>query len=195
FKNGSVEEEGAWFNNRNVGSFVRFYKSGMVAQEFEFNQGGLRDGVQKYYYENGQMELIVNIKEGKEEGKMVRYYSSGDIKEEVKYDGGIVKEVTRKKFKLNQPEEKIVETPVVPVKLSKPVKVEEDKPNLSVFKSTGKNTLYNKNRLISQSGHFRNGRLWNGKWYKYDSNGLLTAIEIFKVGKFIGNGVIEENTK
>ncbi len=195
FDNGNIEEEGNWVNNRNTGNFTRYYPNGMVAQEFRFTEGGLRDGVQKYYYENGQMELLVNIKKGKEDGKMVRYYPNGDIKEEVKFDEGSVKEGSRKKFIMNQPEEKVKETKVVPEIVSKPVEGAKEKPNLAVFNSTGTNTLYNKNKLISQKGYFKNGRLWNGKRYKYDDNGLLEAIEIYKKGKFIGYGVIDESMR
>jgi len=123
---------------------------------------------------------------------MTRYYANGDIKEELKFDGGVAKENTRKKYKEVLPTEKVKETKVVPEIESVPVVVEEEKPNLSVFKSTGKNTLYNKNRLISQTGFFKKGRLWNGKKYKYDDNGILKSIEIYKSGKFIGNGVLQD---
>jgi len=140
------------------------------------------------------MELLVNVKEGKEEGKMTRYYANGDVKEELKFEGGSANENSRKSYKQIQPEEKVKETQVVPVKVSVPVVEAEEKPNLSVFNSTGKNTLYNKNKLMSQKGYFKNGRLWNGKKYKYDSNGILKAIEVYKKGKFIGNGIIEEES-
>jgi hypothetical protein len=38
-----------------------------------------------------------------------------------------------------------------------------------------------------------NGRLYDGKWYRYNTDGILIRIEIYKGGKFIGLGVIGEN--
>ncbi|MBL4651402.1 MAG: hypothetical protein JKY53_00855 [Flavobacteriales bacterium] len=52
--------------------------------------------------------------------------------------------------------------------------------------------MYNKNRQISQKGEFRGGRLVDGKWYRYDENGLLNSIEIYKNGKYIGDAQIED---
>lgn len=39
-------------------------------------------------------------------------------------------------------------------------------------------------------GEFKEGRLFNGKHYLYDSYGLLDHIDIYKNGAFEGNGVI-----
>ena len=33
-------------------------------------------------------------------------------------------------------------------------------------------------------GEFKNGKLYNGKLYIYDENGLLEKIEIYKKGKY-----------
>lgn len=40
-------------------------------------------------------------------------------------------------------------------------------------------------------GEYRNGILWNGKHYVYDKNGLLIKIEIYKEGKYAGDGQID----
>ena len=53
--------------------------------------------------------------------------------------------------------------------------------------------LYNINHQIVKDGVFENYRLMDGKYYKYDENGLLTQIMVFKDGKYIGDGVIADN--
>lgn len=55
----------------------------------------------------------------------------------------------------------------------------------------GQHKTYDKNKNILMDGEFKGGKLWNGKHYIYDSYGLLERIEIYKEGKFIGNGVVE----
>ena len=89
------------------------------------------------------------------------------------------------------PAVKLKETPAVSEK-SSPI-VKEDKPNIHVFKDTGKNTLYNKDLQVSQSGYFKNGRLWIGRWYRYDNNGILESIEVYKDGKLAGYAPFEED--
>ena len=39
-------------------------------------------------------------------------------------------------------------------------------------------------------GEFQDGKLWSGKHYIYDENGLLERIDVYKEGKFEGNGVL-----
>lgn len=189
YDTGILEEQGNWAFNKNTGAFKRFHPNGKKSQEFTFADNGIRNGVQKYYHENGGIELEVNIVNGKEEGKMTRYYANGDVKETKVYAGGALNgEITE--YAMKKPEVKVEQANAVPVKTSKVVK--EDKPNISVFKDTGNNTLYNKNLQVTQAGYFKNGRLWNGKWNRYDNNGILEAIEIYKEGKFIGHAPLPE---
>ena len=54
----------------------------------------------------------------------------------------------------------------------------------------GYHKTYNENKDIYMDGEFKAGKLWNGKHYIYDENGLLERIEIYKDGKYVGNGVI-----
>lgn len=189
-----VQEQGVWKSNRNTGDFKRYHKNGQVAQEFTFNASGKRDGVQKYYHENGQIEVEVNIKEGKEEGAMKRYYANGDLKEEKNFNGGVLDPASVKTYEPKEPmvavvEEKAVEEKTTTVNTT-------DRPNEAVKHiggvPDGYNKLYNKNRVISQDGYFKNGKLVDGKWYRYNNDGILMRIEIYKKGVYIGDGVIED---
>ena len=56
------------------------------------------------------------------------------------------------------------------------------------FNENGYNKLYNENDDIWQDGEFRNRRLWDGKVYLYDSDGILISVKIFKNGVFHSDG-------
>ncbi|MFT4601948.1 MAG: antitoxin component YwqK of YwqJK toxin-antitoxin module [Arenicella sp.] len=60
----------------------------------------------------------------------------------------------------------------------------------AIFKSEGYNKVYNKNDELWLDGEFRRSRLWNGKLYKYDSDGILLKVEIWKSGKYHSDGQI-----
>ena len=49
---------------------------------------------------------------------------------------------------------------------------------------------YNENKDIYMDGEFKDAKLWTGKHYIYDENGLLERIEVYKDGKYVGNGVL-----
>lgn len=192
YETGKVEEEGNWKNNRNIKEFKRYHKNGQVAQDFKFSDTGKRNGEQKYFHENGQMELLVSVVDGKENGEMKRWFANGDLKEVKVFNNGVADVSSIKKFELKKPEVVVEEIPDVPVKTTVAPKKTE-KTNISVFKANGRNTLYNKNMQISQSGIFKDGKLRDGKWYRYNNDGILERIEMYKNGKYIGDAVIEEN--
>lgn len=190
YKTGILEERGTWSYNKNIDDFERFHPNGVRSQAFYFDKNGVRNGTQYYYHENGKQELVVDIVNGREEGVMKRYYPNGDLKETKEFIGGKMNEATVKTFKMVA-ENVVLEEHVAVEPKPSPV-VKEDKPNLSLFKATGDNILYNKDKLISQKGYFKNGRLWNGRWYRYDDNGILEQIEVYKSGKLVGYAPLEE---
>ncbi len=53
-----------WDLDRNTGKFQRWHPNGKLAQDFVFNEHGVRDGEQKYYHENGQLAVQVQVEEG-----------------------------------------------------------------------------------------------------------------------------------
>jgi hypothetical protein len=71
----------------------------------------------------------------------------------------------------------------------------EEKPNAVPFRENGYNTLYDKQLRISQQGEFVSGRLHNGKRYTYNSDGILTRIQIFKGGRYAGDAVITDEDR
>lgn len=199
YKNGELEEKGIWKNNRNIQEFERHYENGKLQQKFEFNPTGKRDGVQTYFYENGEKMIEGVFTAGKEDGLITEWFADGSIKSEKFYNGGMIDATQTKKY---EPASEIKE--VVPavktkqadvleeediVELEKPVKKAGAKLG---FTGEGNHTLYNRDRQITQKGFFKGGRLYEGKWYRYDENGILQSIEIYKKGHYVGDGVIEE---
>ncbi|MBL8000485.1 MAG: toxin-antitoxin system YwqK family antitoxin [Flavobacteriales bacterium] len=192
YPDGKVEEKGTWDLDRNTGKFQRWHANGQLAQDFTFNQYGVRDGVQRYYHENGQLEVEVTVKNGQEEGTLKRYYANGDVQQVAQFNGGDINEAASKYVKPVHKETAVI---AEPVGKAAPAVAAEEKPNSNVFKENGYNTLYDKQLRLSKVGDFRNGRLWNGKVYKYDKDGKLVRIEMYLEGHFAGNGVITDEDK
>ncbi len=191
YENGKVEEEGYWKINKNTGSFARYYESGLPANIFTFNEKGKRSGLQSYYYPNGKLQMTAEIDNGVAHGELKMYDTSGKLIEEKRITNGEVEESSVKKY---VPEgQSIIQAMPELSKIETSPAV--DVPNVGQFISTGKNTLYNRNRQVSQAGDFKDGRLWNGKWFRYDENGLLKQVEVYKEGRFIGYGLIDEANK
>ncbi|MEM9023798.1 MAG: hypothetical protein AAGB22_08645 [Bacteroidota bacterium] len=197
YDNGVVEEEGNWNNRKNTGTFKRFYRNGKPHQEFEFNASGKREGTQKYYHENGQLMIEGNWQGGQEAGKLTEYYADGSLKSERYFDNGAIDATKTKNY-----------TPKTPVKEPDPVPEPEaaaapapkavaktEKTNLGKFKCEGEHTLYNRDRQISQKGIFRNCKIYTGKVYRYNSDGIIQRIDIYQEGKYVGEGVIPKEMR
>lgn len=193
FPNGKMEETGDWQGNRNVGPYVRFHANGKPSQEFTFNEYGKRDGLQRYYHENGQLHMSVEIDNGVAHGVMKVYYSNGELRSEKRLVNGKVEEGSQKEYEPTKRVTNKTVEPELPIEETKPQY--EDRPNLVEFKDTGFNTLYNRSQQITQVGEFKNGRLWNGKWHRYDADGILRKVEVYREGRFAGYGVIDNSTK
>lgn len=193
YENGKLEEHGRWSNNKNIGDFRRYHTNGNPQQQFYFDEKGKRNGVQKYYHDNGKLALEVNVVNGSESGVCKRYDQSGNMIEEKVFENGVVKQGSIRRSKgMTAPTPAAAKDPY-DKNIGKESKVTEDKTNKAQpFKPNGFNVLYDKNGNMTQSGEFQQGRLYDGKWYRYNSDGILVRIEIYKGGRYIGTGVISE---
>jgi len=193
YENGSLEEEGNWQGNKNIGVFKRFHENGNLAQDFTFLPNGKRDGTQSYFYENGKNQLTVEVKEGVAHGAYKVYYPNGKIKVEKTVVEGKVDESTVKEYKSREEFYDDFEAPNIPERIV--VDAKNNSKPLEVFDKSGENTLYNRRKQVTQSGEFKNGRLWNGKWHRYDRDGKLSKVEIYQEGKFAGYASLEDADK
>lgn len=192
YENGNVEEDGNWERTKNTGEFKRYHENGQLAQSFTFTESGKRSGKQVYYYPNGKLRLEGTWNEGLETGEQKEYYENGDLMSVKNFNGGTLDPASFETYAPKTPLKNAVEKMVEEGKDLNVKATKEDEANQGGFDGNGYKKLFNRNKQISKDGVFKNYRLIDGKYYKYDENGILTQIMIFKDGRYIGNGVIEK---
>jgi antitoxin component YwqK of YwqJK toxin-antitoxin module len=187
YPNGKVEEQGTWDLDRNTGKFLRYHPNGKVAQDFVFNEHGIRDGEQKYYHENGQLAVQVNVNEGKEEGTLKRFTLTGELQQVAEFNDGVINAENSRYIKSVPKAADVKPDASAP---AAPEVTRNETTNSIAFRANGYNTLYDDQMRISQQGEYRNGRLMDGRRYIYDKNGILVKIQVFRGGRYAGDAVI-----
>lgn len=185
YPNGKIKEMGTFDKNQYRGSLKRFYETGQLEYEAVFNENGKEQGTVKYFYPNGQLEFEYNSENGTPTGKATRYHENGDPKEIIEYgqDGSVLK---------STPKEMV--NPAVSV--SDPGSSKEPAPAIGTSPRTkgvkwqpnGYNKVYNEDDEIWQDGMFKNGKLWDGKVYVYDRDGILLKVKVYKNGVYHSDG-------
>lgn len=185
WNNGKVRETGNFDKNLYYGNRKSFYENGKLEFEINYNSAGKEQGTVKYYYANGQEEFVYNTENGVPTGKATRYYENGDVKEIIEYgpNGEVVKSTEKE---MQNPEVKVKDpgasTATAPSVGSSPnTRGVKWQPN-------GYNKVYNDDQEISQDGIFKEGKLWDGKVYVYDSDGILLKVKVFKGGVYHSDG-------
>ncbi len=189
YPNGKMEEQGVWDLDRNTGKFQRWHPNGKLAQDFVFTDYGVRNGEQKYYHENGRLAVEVQVKEGREDGTLKRYTEDGQLQQVAVFNDGVMDASKSRYMKAVPKAEEMKPDVNAP---SAPAVTKEETTNATMFRENGWNTLYDKQLRISQQGEFKNGRLFDGKRYTYDSDGILTRIQVYKAGRYAGDAVITD---
>lgn len=184
YANGKIKEIGSFEKNQYEDSLKRFHENGELEYEAKYNENGKEQGKVKFYYPNGQIEFEYTAQNGITTGKATRYYENGDIKELIEFsnDGTISKIESRQMVnpavKIKNPEQSTEKAPVI----TKPI-VKEGK-----FQANGYNKVYNSEDEIWQDGDFKDSRLYNGKVYVYDRDGILIKVKVYKNGTYHSDG-------
>jgi antitoxin component YwqK of YwqJK toxin-antitoxin module len=182
--NGKIKEAGTFERNAYKDSLKRFHENGVMEFEVKYNQDGREEGTVKFYYPNGQLEFEYKAVNGRPVGPAKRFYENGDIKELITYgaDGKVVNSERKERVK---PAQKVID----------PGASEEKAPSIArprtkgaKFAINGYNKIYNSNDEIWQDGTFRNGQLWDGKVYEYDTDGIMLRVKVFKLGVYHSDG-------
>ena len=192
YPSGKVEEQGSWDLDRNTGKFQRWHPNGQLAQDFTFTPDGVRDGEQKYYHENGQLAVQVEVDQGKEDGSLKRYTADGQLQQVAEFNDGVI-DAANSRYIRSVPKAETVK--VDPKAAPAPEVTPEETTNAVTFRENGFNTLYDRQLRLSQQGNFKQGRLWDGKRYSYDKNGILSRIQVFKQGRYAGDAIITDEDR
>lgn len=192
YKNGVIEEKGNWKAKVYKGDFIRYYENGKVAQKKSFNEKGRTDGQVVYYYPNGKEELVFETVNGMGKGKATRFWPNGDVKEKITFNEK-GESATSGTIKRKRPPVKNARL-IIEKKEAIEAKGELNIGPLPSAKGKllkdGYHKTYNQNKDILMDGEFEKGKLWTGKHYIYDENGLLERIDVYKDGKFFGKGAL-----
>jgi antitoxin component YwqK of YwqJK toxin-antitoxin module len=182
--NGKVKEVGVFEKNQYQDSLRRFHENGQLEYEAKYNENGKEQGKVRYFYPHGQVEFEYTSTNGIPSGKATRYYENGDVKEIIEYasDGSVAKS-----------DQKEMVNPAVRVK--DPGASSEGAPKITSpivkggkFQPNGYNKVYNSDDEIWQDGDFKDGRLYNGKVYVYDKDGILLKVKVYKSGLYHSDG-------
>ncbi|MCR9171747.1 MAG: hypothetical protein NXI10_04595 [bacterium] len=184
--NGVVIERGTFSQGKYTGKLERFYEDGSVKYVGNHNEDGVEEGKITYYYPNGQEEFVYEAVDGKPTGTATRYYENGNEKEIITFGAD------------GTPIDKVYKEPKDPIKpVANPDFVTNERPPSvgnsprtkgTPFKPNGYNKVYNDNDEIYQDGDFKNGRLFEGKIYVYDEDGILLKVRVFKNGFYHSDG-------
>lgn len=183
WENGNTKEEGKFTNGKQTDIYKTYYEDGTVMQEKQFNTDGREDGRQVFYHPNGQIEFEYTKEDGVNKGTATRYYENGDVKQVITYnaDGSVAN--TEEKAMVNPPIREATDSGAGGPSGSSG-KTKDGKK----FDGNGYNKVYNSDDELWMDGKFKSGKLWDGKLYKYDSDGILLKIEIWKEGKYHSDG-------
>lgn len=182
---GNEVESGTMINKKQVGTFETKYGNGQTKWSKTFDENGLEQGTSTMYYDTGVKQYEYTKTNGVLTGQAIRYWEDGSIREIKTYDN----------------EGNVVSTEVVNAEPPVVTKVEEGSggPDGSrgkildgkTFNPSGYNKVYNEDKDLWLDGLFKNGKLWDGKLYKYDSDGILLKIEIWKNGAYHSDGHLD----
>lgn len=180
---GTITESGTYNNKKQTGEFIVYHENGIIAQRKFFNAEGKMEGTQQYFHDNGQLEFEFNAVNGIASGVATRYTSDGQVKETIVYSGTGAPVVNASGVvEIPKESNEVVGVGAIPDNDSM-LKLDG-----TSFKPNDYNKLYNQDKALYMDGLFKEGKLWDGKLYRYDENGLLLKIEIWKEGSYHSDG-------
>jgi len=182
-KNAKKQLEANFIQNKYKGVYNRYYSNGKLAYSGNYNNNGEESGLIQFFYKNGNIQTEYSAKNGRPFGKIKNYYRNGSLKSEILLDGdGKKKSAFSYELSVDKPikvlDQKPIEAPIV------------RNPNTHGvgFELFGYNKVYNENDEIWMDGTFKNGKLWDGKLYIYDEDGIIQKVKVFKKGVYHSDG-------
>ena len=184
YKNGQIKEKGSFSKSKFKGEYLRYHANGNIEYIGNYNNLGEETGIIQYFHKNGNLALEYTVKNAELNGKLTRYFEDGTLQESMSFseNGEIIAVNT---FEKKIPEKKIINSEA---NSTSPPKIKNPKTKSIKFNAFGYNKVYNDNDEIWMDGIFKNGQLWEGKVYRYDKDGILQRVLVYKEGKYNSEG-------
>jgi antitoxin component YwqK of YwqJK toxin-antitoxin module len=183
-----LEEEGNWQEGKHIQNMRRYYANGKLKEELVYDIEGTKQGMQRFYHENGKLALEVPMDQGAEHGIQRRFDAEGALLEERQFENGKTKAGGVKSFMTSEQTKAANMAGQMPGKDHQTNAAQPFDPN-------GYNVFYNKAGQVTMSGDFINGQLYNGRIQHYDENGLAAGTEIFTRGRSSGRAAKNTNNQ
>jgi len=89
YKTGQKLEEGIKKRGKNIGEWISWHENGQKSEKLNYNQNGVKDGLQILWYENGQKSIEERLENGKRDGKLYYWDTQGDVYLERNFSKGL----------------------------------------------------------------------------------------------------------
>ncbi|HLP54165.1 MAG TPA: hypothetical protein VK151_04015 [Fluviicola sp.] len=193
----TIKLKGEFKNNRPNGHYSKYYANGKLRERGHFTKNRNLDTLERFF-ESGQLAFFcVYDSIGKQHGMIRKYNPDGSLECEYEAIHGTIPNPSA-----CAPEPAISHEP------KEPVEIERGRADLPAVNDThtiiiGPSTkrmedlgrgecysakVYNTENEIWQDGTFRDGKLWDGKEYIYDHDGILLKVKVYKNGVYHSDG-------
>lgn len=181
-------------SNRPSGNYERFNKEGVLIESGEMRDGKYT-GILSMFYDDGSPRFKGDFYRGHENGDIVQYDKLGNILLAYTSFNDVINKRSITNAAKNKEHLKTRQTLVYPNETTRNASESApivNNPNVrgGVFDPNGYNKIYNDQNDILQDGTFRSGKLFDGKLYQYDNDGILFKVKVFKNGVYVSDGQI-----
>lgn len=198
-KNGKHRAKASFVDGRPSGYYEKYYENGMLQESGYFANGKFKGGLFRYY-ENGciKTEKYYDTK-GNDSLPVIHYYNNCDTSmskygtiefKREKSETGLIVDSSFYSDRTYKPKHPKEPSTVITSTDATSLPVGDGGPDGSFgttyngFKPNGYNKVFKSDGNIWMDGEFRNSKLWNGKLYIFDADGILIKIEIWKNGAY-----------
>lgn len=189
-------EEGFYIDNRKNGLWTKYFEDGNQVKIKCIYKNNRPFGPSWKYYRNGKLKMYQGSFGKIINDSVVEYDSLGTLRYKAVYDqyGDLCSEFSEAGGrKYNPLRTSYTRGQVYDVSDSTTTKqqapiLSNPKTKNGVFKENDYNEVLNADNQPLQDGLFKDGKLWDGRIYIYDRDGILLKVKVFKEGIYVGDG-------
>lgn len=201
YSNDSIKmksEEGFYIDNRKNGPWIKYFEDGKQIKIKAIYKNNRPFGPCWKYYRNGKLKMYQGSFGKIINDSVVEYDSLGTLRYKAVYDqygylcsefseaGGRKYDPLRTSYTRGQVYDVSDSTTIIKQQFA-PI-LANPKTKNGTFNENGFNEVLTLDKDPLQVGLFKDGKLWDGKVYIYDRDGILLKVKVFKEGIYVGDG-------